>query len=49
MKGKMGMTGGKSSLVGAGHSMMQGTANSNMYKSQVSAKGTTGGFGTYTA
>jgi len=28
------MTGGKSSLVGAGHAMMQGTAQTKMYASQ---------------
>lgn len=30
------MTGGKSSLVNAGHNMMQGTAQSAMYKSNMS-------------
>ena len=46
-KNKMNMTGGKSSLVGAGHAMMQGTANTQMYKSQMSA-GQNSNFGTYT-
>jgi len=40
------MTGGKSSLVGAGHAMMQGTAQTKMYASQQSGKGS--GFGQYT-
>jgi hypothetical protein len=44
----MNMTGGKgSSLVGAGHQMMQGTANSKMYSSQMGG-GKNSGFGTYT-
>jgi hypothetical protein len=47
-KGNMGMTGGKSSLVSAGHHMMQGTANSQMYKSNQSGGGKNSGFGTYT-
>ena len=45
----MSMTGGKSSLVGAGHNMMQGTAHSAMYKSGMSgAGGKNSAFGTYT-
>ena len=42
------MTGGKSSLVSAGHHMMQGTANSQMYKSNQSGGVKNSGFGTYT-
>ena len=46
---KTSMTGGKNSLVGAGHNMMQGTAHSAMYKSGMSgAGGKNSGFGTYT-